>query len=193
MAQLPLPFGARMVDDDDDEHVLHRPPAIGIGMYQSFAAAHEGGVSFLSSSPDCLYFASCGSEDSTVKVWERIRSGAWEQVQLLDISEEGIPECGGFDPGSCQCQFACGCQDGRVILWRCEQEDWTSGLLGQWREEAILMGHDSAVTGVTFYSRNVLLLSGSEDGAIRIWKLADACCIHSCVEVLRHSWGSTVH
>jgi WD40 repeat protein len=165
----------------------------GTGKEKATLTGHADPVTCLAYSPDGLTLAS-GSKDSTVRLWDPTRGapkhvldGHTGPVHAVAFAPDGRslatagedatvnvwdPEAGtrrkaykghtgpvhavAFAPGSAL--LASGGADGAVLLWGADAS------AGPGR----LAGHDRAVRALTFAGE--VLLSGSEDGTIRVWE-----------------------
>jgi WD40 repeat protein len=173
-------------------------PTIGLfdpvtGKEKATLTGHADAVTCLAYSPDGLTLAS-GSKDGTVRLWDptrgvprRVLEGHTGPVHAVAFAPDGRslatagadatvnvwdPEAGtrrkayrghtgpvhavAFAPGSGL--LASGGADGAVLLWGADAS------AGPGR----LAGHDAAVRALTFAGE--VLLSGSEDGTIKVWE-----------------------
>jgi WD40 repeat-containing protein SMU1 len=94
------------------------------------------------------------------------------------------PECATFSPDGQYC--VSGSVDGFIEVW-----DHQTALLRKdlhYQEEGSFMMHDKAVIAVAFAKDSELLATGSQDGQMKIWRVATG----QCVRRFEHSHGEGI-
>jgi WD40 repeat protein len=116
----------------------------------------EGAVLAVAFSPDGNRLAA-GSDDGTTQLWDV--EGRREKI--LHGHDGGRIRAVAFSPNGNR--LATGTLDGSVRLWEAAEGG------GEWRETAVLRGHEGAVLAVAFSPDGNRLATGSEDGTARLW------------------------
>ncbi|EKM52754.1 uncharacterized protein PHACADRAFT_211969 [Phanerochaete carnosa HHB-10118-sp] len=147
------PDGRRVVSASQDGTVRLWNAVTGSHLHT--LAGHLEAVVCVAFSPNGKYIAS-GSTDRTVIIWDAVTGGHLHTlkghdnwVRTIDIS----PDSGVLASGS---------NDHSVQLWNLGNE------IGSFR--TLSPAHVSAITGVRFSRSGKLLVSGSVDGACKVWK-----------------------
>ncbi|KAJ7958170.1 protein ROOT INITIATION DEFECTIVE 3-like [Quillaja saponaria] len=117
------------------------------------------------------------SEDRTCKVWSLSRGKL-----LRNIVFPSIIDAIALDPA--EHVFYAGSRDGKIFITALNAESSSSKNYGL-HIISSLSNHSKAVTCLTYGTSENLLLSGSEDGMIRVWDTRT----HNIVRVLRHAKG----
>ncbi|CAM8977924.1 unnamed protein product [Rhodiola kirilowii] len=116
------------------------------------------------------------SEDCTCKVWNI--SGKLLRSILFPTIINAI----GLPPG--EEVFYAGGRDGKIYIAALTAENSSSGSYGM-HIIGSLPDHGKAVCCLAFDSKGVLLISGSEDGIIRVWDIRTS----NIIRILKHSKG----
>ena len=116
-------------------------------------------VAFVPDSSGVMTVPYHGSEDQ-ISVWD---VGSRQRFRKLKPSgwSEMSPRC--FAPSAAGDELACGLFSGTVLIL--DPSD------GQLRHA--LLGHAESVTGVAYNHEGTRLVSGSEDGSLRLWDIAE--------------------
>ncbi|XP_010432422.1 PREDICTED: protein will die slowly-like [Camelina sativa] len=138
--------------------------------------AHDDAINSVMSGFDELVFT--GSADGTVKVWKREMQGKGTKhvlAQVLLKQENAVTALAVKSKSSI---VYCGSSDGLVNYWERSKRVFTGG---------ILKGHKSAVLCLAIAGN--LLLSGSADKNICVWRRDPSDKSHQCLSVLTGHMG----
>ncbi|KAJ7966607.1 protein ROOT INITIATION DEFECTIVE 3-like [Quillaja saponaria] len=117
------------------------------------------------------------SEDRTCKVWSLSRG-----TLLRNIVFPSVIDAIALD--AAEHVFYAGSRDGKIFIAALNAESTSSKSYGL-HIISSLSNHSKAVTCLTYGTSGNLLLSGSEDGMVRVWDTKT----HNIIRVLRHSKG----
>ncbi|PAA90722.1 hypothetical protein BOX15_Mlig005854g3, partial [Macrostomum lignano] len=145
-------------------------------MLRQFSGGHEGSVLGLAFTPDALYLVS-GSTSGDLRVWDSKYGHAKSLHLQLDGHDLGV---GCLDVSPCidpiengrvlknRYTVATGGFDNLVKLWHlvATGEDLNVTLT----LASVLKGHSGAVNSIKFSPNGKLLISGSGDHTVRVWK-----------------------
>jgi WD40 repeat protein len=140
---------------------------------------HTGGVNSVSFSPDNKRLAS-GSDDKTIRLWNvdrdilnsKVKDSYGTCVRILESHTRPVTSVS-FSPD--KTRLASGSEDGTIRLWDVDGLS-DSGNYGERiqtiEKKTITIGGGysvSSVNSVSFSPDNTRLVSGSEDGSVRVW------------------------
>ncbi|XP_077213799.1 transducin/WD40 repeat-like superfamily protein [Tasmannia lanceolata] len=109
----------------------------------------------------CSAIIVSSSEDRTCKVWSLSKGRL-----LRSITFPSIIDAIALDPG--EHAFFAGCRDGKIYIASLSAESTSSSGYGM-HIIGLLSDHSKAVTCLAFSMDGVSLVSGSEDGVLRVW------------------------
>lgn len=120
-----------------------------------------------------FFIVTCGA-DEAVKLWDAKKPSAsgWKPTQTTMNAHTGAIHCAGIAPNDTM--LATGGKDKTVVLWTMKAKSFT--------KIGALVGHRRTVNAVQFSPADRLLLSASNDGAVKIWSLGNM----SCARTLQH-------
>ncbi|GAV72613.1 WD40 domain-containing protein [Cephalotus follicularis] len=117
------------------------------------------------------------SEDRTCKVWSLSKG-----ILLRNVVFPSVIDAVALDPG--ESVFYAGGRDGKIYIVALNAESTPSKIYGM-HIIGSLSDHSKAVTCLAYSKEGNLLLSGSEDGMIRIWDPKS----HNIIRMLKHAKG----
>lgn len=140
--------------------------------------AHDGHVNaiVINEQDGCVF--TCSS-DGTVKIWRRVST---ETSHILTMTLKFQPSpvnalALSLPRNDCDCFLYSGSSDGLINFWEKER------ISGRYNHAGFLQGHHFSV--LCLVTVEDLILSGSEDATIRIWKREDgSSSFHCCVAVI---------
>ncbi|CAA0397466.1 unnamed protein product [Arabidopsis thaliana] len=138
--------------------------------------AHDDAINSVMSGFDDLVFT--GSADGTVKVWKRELQGKGTKHTLAQVLLKQENAVTALAVKSQSSIVYCGSSDGLVNYWERSKRSFTGG---------ILKGHKSAVLCLGIAGN--LLLSGSADKNICVWRRDPSDKSHQCLSVLTGHMG----
>lgn len=143
--------------------------------------AHDGHVNAIQISQEDGYVFTCSS-DGSIKIWRRV-FGESSHILTMTLKFRLSPvNALALSSSPSTCLLYSGSSDGLINFW---VKDRTSG---RYDHRAILQGHHFGV--LCLLSVGDLILSGSEDATIRIWRRAEEGSImHSCLAVIEGHCG----
>ncbi|CAD5114862.1 DgyrCDS3896 [Dimorphilus gyrociliatus] len=104
-----------------------------------------------------------------------ISSGFHEGVTCAIFNEEAT-------------QMACGYKDSAIEIWNSESIPCEAR-----ESDNLILGHSGSVYGISYAYNNQCLLSGSEDGSVRLWLLEDLSNLMIYNGHVRPVWDIAVH
>ncbi|KAL9289115.1 putative transcription factor WD40-like family [Arabidopsis thaliana] len=138
--------------------------------------AHDDAINSVMSGFDDLVFT--GSADGTVKVWKRELQGKGTKHTLAQVLLKQENAVTALAVKSQSSIVYCGSSDGLVNYWERSKRSFTGGILN---------GHKSAVLCLGIAGN--LLLSGSADKNICVWRRDPSDKSHQCLSVLTGHMG----
>jgi len=119
--------------------------------------------------------------NTRIDVFRGVAADAVEEVEQyptmigksVKFGEKSHPECATFSPNGQYC--VSGSVDGFVEVW-----DYQTAMLRKdlsYQEEGNFMMHEKAVIGVAFSKDSELLATGSQDGQLKVWRVASGQCV----------------
>eukprot|EP00928_Gymnodinium_smaydae_P046397 TRINITY_DN30906_c0_g1_i1.p1 TRINITY_DN30906_c0_g1~~TRINITY_DN30906_c0_g1_i1.p1 ORF type:complete len:563 (-),score=146.97 TRINITY_DN30906_c0_g1_i1:22-1614(-) len=113
-------------------------------------------------------------------VFRGVAANAVEEAELhptmiaktVKFGEKSHPECATFSPDGQYC--VSGSVDGFVEVWDYQTATLRKDL--QYQEDGSFMMHDKAVISIAFNKDSELLATGSQDGQMKIWRVATGQC-----------------
>ncbi|KAL8056141.1 hypothetical protein ABFS82_04G099700 [Erythranthe guttata] len=136
--------------------------------------AHDGSVNaiVINQEDGCVF--TCSS-DGTVKIWRRVfRESAHILTMTLKFQPSPVNALALSLTTKGDCFLYSGSSDGLINFWEKEK------ISGRYNHTGFLSGHHFAV--LCLVTVEELILSGSEDSTIRIWKREDS--FHTCLAVI---------
>lgn len=106
-----------------------------------------------------------GAADGTVSLIDYRTNATLQQVQAHTAPVTSVAV--GVNAATFITYIATASAEGQIRLWDVDASDFAL------RQIAELTGHTSAVTALTFSNRTDLLISGGEDGSVRLWNVSD--------------------
>ncbi|EPS73150.1 hypothetical protein M569_01609 [Genlisea aurea] len=140
---------------------------------ESVQNAHDDAINAVVLSENGVVFTA--SADKTIKIWKREKKYAL--MFTLKEHKSGVNALALKRDGSV---LYSGSSDGTIIAWGKEIAGAGEGKKSEWRSTAVVTGHEKAVLCLAVVDE--LLLSGSADGTVRIWRSGNSYC---CVETLQ--------
>ncbi|MCC7292110.1 MAG: protein kinase [Phycisphaerales bacterium] len=132
--------------------------------------AHAGSLSALAFSADGATLAT-GASDRRIKLWDVPRlcedgeKGKSDAAPRATFDLAGSPMCMTFSPA--RTVLAAGLENGDAVLCNV-------GGGGESGAPRVMKGHSDAVASLSFNADGTLLATGSWDGSVRLWTVADA-------------------
>uniref|UniRef100_A0A5B7BLE7 Uncharacterized protein n=1 Tax=Davidia involucrata TaxID=16924 RepID=A0A5B7BLE7_DAVIN len=117
------------------------------------------------------------SEDRTCKVWSLSRG-----ILLRNIVFPSIIDATALDPG--EHVFYAGGRDGKIYIAALNAQGTTNNSYGM-HIIGSLFDHSKAVTCLAFAADGISLVSGSEDGMVRVWNSKT----HNIIRIFKHAKG----
>ncbi|XP_043711477.1 protein ROOT INITIATION DEFECTIVE 3 [Telopea speciosissima] len=118
-----------------------------------------------------------GSEDRTCKVWSMSKGKLLRSIEFPSVIDAIA-----LDPG--EHVFYAGSRDGKIFIAALGAESPSNSSYGK-HIIGLLSDHSKAVTCLAFSSNGTLLVSGSEDGLIRVWDTKT----QNIVRIFKHAKG----
>ncbi|PWZ34632.1 Protein JINGUBANG [Zea mays] len=159
-------------------------------------AAHDGPVNAMvvNEADGCVF---TGSADGTVKMWRRVYGGTAHALIIVLRSElspvNALALChavGGSGGGATRrcCFLYAGCSDGYVNVWEKE------ATVGRPTHAGYLKGHRLAVFCLASGCGGRVVVSGSEDATMRVWRREGISkggggAVHTCLAVIEGHRG----
>ncbi|KAK6153656.1 hypothetical protein DH2020_013295 [Rehmannia glutinosa] len=143
--------------------------------------AHEGQVSAIVVDQSDGSVFTCSS-DGTVKIWRRVFKEISTHILTVILKFQPSPvnalSLSSSSSSQTNCFLYSGSSDGLINFWEKEKNS------GRYNHGGFLQGHHFAV--LCLVTVEDLVLSGSEDASIRIWKREDDgnCNLHTCLAVI---------
>ncbi len=155
------PRGELLASGSDDQTVRlwHRQTGQCIQTLQG----HRGRVRGVAFHPNGCLLAS-GSEDGSIRLWDLT---TWDCIAVLEgqlqrVLTLAFSPCGKF--------LASGSNDAIVHIWSLRGQTLQPSTVGPAHS---LNGHTGQIRSVCFHANPPLLVSGSEDGTIKLWEVKD--------------------
>ncbi|XAR70859.1 hypothetical protein NMG60_11027892 [Bertholletia excelsa] len=121
----------------------------------------------------CLF--TCSS-DGSVRIWRRV-SGQSSHTLAVTLKFQPSPvNCLALSECPSSCFLYSGSSDGFINFWEKER------VSSRFNHGGFLQGHRFAVLSLVAVEK--LVLSGSEDTTIRVWRREEGSCFHECLAVL---------
>lgn len=132
---------------------------------------HQDGIMSVAFTPEGDTVVS-GSQDKTVKFWSLKDGKCFRTLRGHNSAVHGIA----VSPNSTLLAFSCSIPQesgsGKIWIWSFETRKYLHQLRGQW----------GTVNCVDFSPDSTLLVSGADDGVVRVWRVGDGECIYTLKE-----------